>query len=60
MQEIFEAAEFVARVRRRVRRPCMLDAAAGHGLAGLMLAAVEQEVVRSDTTSTRTACFADM
>ncbi len=34
-KEFFEAVEFYARVRKRVRRPVMLDLACGHGLVRL-------------------------
>ena len=34
IKELLEAFEFYARVRRRVRRPTMVDLCAGHGLAG--------------------------
>ncbi len=44
MQEVLEACEFVERVRRRVRRACVVDLAAGHGLVGLLLAAIEPQV----------------
>ncbi len=43
-QELLECTEFVERVRRRIRAPCVLDLAAGHGLVGLLLAAVEPQV----------------
>jgi len=37
-KEFFEAVEFYARVRKRVRRPVMLDLACGHGLVGELYA----------------------
>jgi len=46
-QEVFEAAEFVERVRRRVRRSLMLDLAAGHGLVGVLMAAAEKAKVNA-------------
>jgi flagellar biosynthesis component FlhA len=51
VKEVLEAAEFVERVRRRVRRRVCLDLAAGHGLVGALLAldpAVEN-VIAVDT-----------
>ncbi|KAL6748699.1 hypothetical protein V8C86DRAFT_1124168 [Haematococcus lacustris] len=44
VEEMLEAVEFVERVRRRVRRSHMLDLAAGHGLVGLLLLAVNPQV----------------
>jgi hypothetical protein len=41
---VLESVEFVERVRRRVRRPLVLDLAAGHGLVGLLLAGAERGV----------------
>ena len=40
-KEFFEAVEFYARVRKRVRRPVMLDLACGHGLVRLLFASCE-------------------
>ena len=44
-KEFFEAVEFYARVRKRVRRPVMLDLACGHGLVRLLFASCEQYAV---------------
>lgn len=38
LKELLEAAEFHARLRRRVRRPVVVDLCCGHGLAGLFFA----------------------
>ncbi|KAJ1491032.1 hypothetical protein T484DRAFT_1934118 [Baffinella frigidus] len=45
-KEFFEAAEFYHRVRRRVRRATVVDLACGHGLTGIMFAALERTVSR--------------
>jgi hypothetical protein len=44
-KELFESLEFYLRVRRRVRRPVVIDLACGHGLCGLLFAALERDVV---------------
>lgn len=44
IKELLEAFEFFAKVRRRVRRPTMVDLCAGHGLAGLIFALCEESV----------------
>ncbi len=46
MKEVFESFEFFERVRRRVRRPVMVDLCAGHGLTGVLFAAFERSVER--------------
>lgn len=46
LKEILESFEFFARVRRRVRRPVMVDLCAGHGLTGLLHAFFERSVER--------------
>jgi len=43
-KEFFESLEFFLRVRKRVRRPIMVDLACGHGLAGLLFACLEPQV----------------
>lgn len=43
-KEFLEAVEFFARVRRRLRRPTVVDLAAGHGLVGLLFGAFERSV----------------
>ena len=43
-KEFFEATEFYQRVRKRVRRPIMIDLACGHGLVGLLFACLERVV----------------
>jgi hypothetical protein len=44
-KELFESLEFYLRVRRRVRRPVVVDLACGHGLCGMLFAALERDVV---------------
>lgn len=46
LKEILESFEFFDRVRRRVRRPVMVDLCAGHGLTGLLHAFFERSVER--------------
>ncbi len=46
VKELLEAFEFYRRVRRRVRRPAIVDLCAGHGLAGLIFALCERSVSR--------------
>lgn len=53
IKELLEAFEFFARVRRRVRRPTMVDLCAGHGLAGLIFALCEEGVTRVELVDTR-------
>lgn len=43
-KELFESFEFFQRVRRSVRRKIIIDVSAGHGLTGLVFAAMEREV----------------
>lgn len=43
-KELFESFEFFQRVRRSVRRKILIDVSAGHGLTGLVFAAMEREV----------------
>ena len=43
-KEFFEGVEFYQRVRKRVRRPVVLDLACGHGFVGLLFAALERSV----------------
>jgi hypothetical protein len=38
IKEVFESFEFFERVRRRIRRPHVLDLCCGHGLTGLLFA----------------------
>jgi len=45
-KEFFEATEFYQRVRKRVRRPAVVDLACGHGLTGVLFAALERTVER--------------
>lgn len=45
-KEFVESVELFALVRRRVRRPTLLDLCAGHGLVGLLFAAFEPAVRR--------------
>eukprot|EP00798_Chlamydomonas_sp_ICE-L_P016512 gene16512-22738_t len=46
VKEILEAVEFYERVRKRLRRPLMLDLACGHGLVGVLFALMERSVDR--------------
>ncbi len=46
MKELLESFEFFARVRRRVRRPTVVELCAGHGLVGLIFALCEPTVTR--------------
>lgn len=48
IKELLEAFEFFGRVRRRVRRPTLVDLCAGHGLVGMIFAACEPGVTRVD------------
>ena len=43
-KELFESLEFYLRVRRRIRQPLVIDLACGHGLCGLLFAALEPAV----------------
>jgi hypothetical protein len=43
-KEFFESLEFYLRVRRRIRQPVVVDLACGHGLTGLLFAALEPSV----------------
>lgn len=45
-KEVLESFEFYMRTRRRVRRPVVVDACCGHGLTGLLFAALERSVER--------------
>ena len=45
IKELLEAFEFFAKVRKRVRRPTMIDLCAGHGLVGLIFALCEPGVL---------------
>ncbi|MEX1024121.1 MAG: hypothetical protein WD226_03505 [Planctomycetota bacterium] len=45
-KEVLEAIEFFAVVRKRVRRPVMVDLCAGHGLVGILFAMYERSVER--------------
>ena len=42
-KEFFESVEFYERVRKRVRRPVMIEMACGHGLAGVSLTDILHE-----------------
>lgn len=53
IKELLEAFEFFARVRRRVRRPTMVDLCAGHGLVGLIFALCERSVTRVELVDER-------
>lgn len=44
VKEVLESFETFARVRRRVRAPQMADLCCGHGLTGLIFAAIERSV----------------
>lgn len=46
VKEVVESFEFFERVRRRVRRPVVADLCCGHGLTGLLFAALERTVER--------------
>ncbi len=46
LKEILESAEMFARVRRRIRRPVVVDLCCGHGLTGLVFALCERDVER--------------
>jgi len=46
VKELLESFEFFARVRRRVRRPTIVELCAGHGLVGLIFALCEPSVTR--------------
>ncbi len=48
-----ESFEFFPRVRRRVRRPTMVDLCAGHGLVGLIFALCEPSVTRVELVDAR-------
>ncbi len=43
-KELLESFELYARIRRRLRRPSMVDLCAGHGLTGLLFALLEPSV----------------
>ena len=43
-KELFESLEFYLRIRRRIRRSVVVDLACGHGLCGLLFAALEPSV----------------
>ncbi|MEW5296978.1 MAG: hypothetical protein WDW36_000219 [Sanguina aurantia] len=45
-KEVFEAFEFCERVRRRMRRPNLVDLACGHGLVGILMTALEPTHIR--------------
>lgn len=53
IKELLESFEFYARVRRRVRRPTVVELCAGHGLVGLIFALVEPTVTRVELVDTR-------
>ncbi len=53
IKELLEAFEFFSRVRRRVRRPTMVDLCAGHGLVGLIFALCERSVTRVELVDGR-------
>ncbi len=53
IKELVESFEFFARVRRRVRRPTMVDLCAGHGLVGLIFALCEPSVTRVELVDAR-------
>jgi len=46
LKEILESFELYARVRRRVRRPVVVDLCCGHGLTGLLFGLCERSVER--------------
>lgn len=46
VKETLESFETVARIRKRVRGPQVADLCCGHGLTGLILAAIERRVER--------------
>lgn len=57
-KEVLESFEFYARVRRRIRAPQMADLCCGHGLVGLLFAAMErcvERVVLMDSNRSRSA-----
>lgn len=46
VKEVLESFETFARIRRRVRAPSVADLCCGHGLTGLLFAAIERRVER--------------
>ena len=46
LKELLESFELYARVRKRLRRPTMVDLCCGHGLTGLLFALCERSVER--------------
>jgi hypothetical protein len=52
-KELLESFEFFARVRRRVRRPTVVELCAGHGLVGLLFALCEPSVTRVELVDSR-------
>jgi hypothetical protein len=53
LKELLESFEFFARVRRRVRRPTVVELCAGHGLVGLIFALCEPTVTRVELVDVR-------
>ena len=53
VKELLESCELFDRVRRRVRRPVMVELCAGHGLVGLIFALVERSVTRVELVDSR-------
>ncbi len=53
LKELLESFELYARVRKRVRRPTMMDLCCGHGLTGLLFALCERSVTRVILTDER-------
>lgn len=53
IKELVEGFEFFARVRKRLRRPHMIDLCAGHGLAGMIFALCEPSVHRVEVIDER-------
>lgn len=52
-KELVEGFEFFARVRKRMRRPTMIDLCAGHGLAGMIFALCEPTVTKVQVIDSR-------
>ncbi len=53
VKELIEGFEFFMRVRKRIRRPHMVDLCAGHGLAGMIFALCEPSVLRVEVIDER-------
>ncbi|MCO4773931.1 MAG: methyltransferase domain-containing protein [Deltaproteobacteria bacterium] len=53
IKELLESFEFYYRVRRRVRRPTIVELCAGHGLVGLIFALCDRSVTRVELVDSR-------